>query len=96
MTTEFITRDIDGQRVLFVVPALPDEAPPRLREGLARRRVLYATGRCPCGATFEMPNRATRRAARKTGAVLHGRVTHEDDCPATDDACLDEIARWAP
>jgi hypothetical protein len=93
VTTEFITREIDAQRVLFVVPALPDDAPPRLREGLARRRVFYATGRCPCGATFEMPNRATRRAARKTGAVIHSRVLHKQDCPASDDACLAEIAR---
>jgi len=77
---------VDGQRVMFVLPALYDDDDPRVREGIARRRITGLTGECPCGARRVWPNRADRRAAVKDGRVLHIEVVHAEDCPATDDA----------
>ena len=72
-------------RVAYVLPVVPEAAPAEAREGLARRRVVAHTGRCPCGARMVLPNRAERRAARRHRTVGHVRVEHEPDCPARDD-----------
>lgn len=70
----------DGVRagVVSVVP--PEDAPPAVREGFARRAMVNGGGVCPCGARMVIPNRAERRRGRTTRAV----TVHEDDCPATE------------
>lgn len=71
----------NGERVLYVQPDIPDNAPADMKEGLARRRIVNTGGVCPCGARFVAPNRAERRRAK--GRVIHIEVEHEPDCPAT-------------
>jgi hypothetical protein len=71
-------------KVMFVVPsAPPDDAPPTVKEGITRRRVLAVTGACPCGAGYGRPN--------GVGAVP---ITHEHDCPASDALLLAAIDEW--
>jgi hypothetical protein len=36
------------------------------------------TGKCPCGATLQVPDKL------KVGAVVIVAVEHEDDCPAVE------------
>lgn len=71
-----------GERIAAVLQVIPDAAPPAVREGLARRRIVSTTGRCPCGGRLTLPNRAERRRARKQGRVIHADVEHELECPA--------------
>lgn len=80
----------DGTRVGVIEQDIPDDAPPTVREGLARR-ALAADGRCPCGAEFVLPNRAERRAAVRARRLLRVEVQHEPDCPAIAPA----VAAWA-
>ena len=77
--------NVDGQAVLYVGPGVPEDAPSLIAEGIVRRRLLVTTGACPCGAVFIPPNRAARRAAHHSGAVLHCTVRHDHDCPAASD-----------
>jgi hypothetical protein len=77
------------RRVAVLTTEIPDDAPPALREGLARRRLVATTGRCPCGAVLELPDLVP-------GAVLTAAVAHEPDCPATDDAIAQAVAGWLP
>jgi hypothetical protein len=79
-----------GEQVLYVTPTIPDDAPPRIREGIARRRIVSRTGQCPCGARIRFPNRAERRAAAKAGLPATATVEHEPDCPAGE-----EVYQWA-
>lgn len=67
------------KRVLYIGPELSEDLPPRAREGIARRRLVATTGRCPCGAQLEVPDGALR-----PGAVAVVAVEHEADCPAVD------------
>ena len=84
----------DGDTVAFVLPTVPDDAPEEIREGIARRRIVAVTGECPCGAVLILPNRAERRAAKRTGQPTHLRCEHEDDCPAVDHVLLAAIEEW--
>lgn len=98
LLSDLIIRDIGGVRTAIVVPAIPDDAPPEVREGIARRRILYVTGECPCGARLRL-DRATRRAAARSrkagrpGMVTHQRVEHEDGCPAVDETLTAAMRR---
>lgn len=88
---DFTMLEVPGVgRVALVLPVVPEDAPPEVREGIARRRIVMTTGRCPCGARRTLPNRAQRRAMRRdkrTGpAVRHVDVEHEPECPATSEA----------
>ena len=74
---------MQGEAVAVIDVEIPDDAPQLIREGLARRATVNAGGTCPCGARFVMPNRATRRKARRTGEVIAVTVAHEPDCPAS-------------
>lgn len=68
-------------RVALVVPAMPPStAPGRLREAVARRRIVLISGRCPCGATLDLPDIDPDRPA-----VIAATIEHEADCPAGDD-----------
>lgn len=62
---------------LYLGPQIPDDASPLLKERIARRRLVAVTGRCPCGATLELP------ADLRPGFRVV-RVEHEDGCPAVD------------
>lgn len=76
--------EINGEKVLFVSPAIPDGASPALKNALATRRIANVTGQCPdCNVTAVLPNRARRRAAARTGIALHVAFEHEAWC-----ACL--------
>lgn len=82
--------DVPGVgRVGVIAPVVREDDDLRLREGVARLRLLLLDGRCPCGARLTMPNRETRRAMRKDkrgrGGLWETRVQHEDDCPAGDE-----------
>ena len=71
-----------GQRVVFVLPVIPEDAPYRVREGIARRRITALTGTCPCGAS----------------AALDGDVMgtkHERRCIALTATLSKAIRRWA-
>jgi hypothetical protein len=72
-------------RVLAVLPMIPDDAPYRVREGIARRRLTVVTGQCPCGARIDY--------TQTRGGVV--RVEHERRCPADDDRLTKAIRRWA-
>lgn len=86
MSEQFAVRRtmIDGEPALVIGPTVPDGAPDRLKEGLARRQVVNNGGTCPCGARATLPNREQRRKAAKTGEPLIVNVVHEPDCPAGD------------
>ncbi|WP_158228124.1 hypothetical protein [Pseudonocardia sp. MH-G8] len=82
MSADLIETTVDGEWAALVAAEIPDGAPAAVREGIARRRLVVTQGECPCGAVFRPPPRAERRAAARTGRVLHVRVEHSDDCPA--------------
>ena len=68
-------RHFKAMRRLVISDEIPEDAPARVKEGLARRRIVAMTGRCPCGAT--VPDVALERG-KLTVAV----VRHEAGCPA--------------
>lgn len=78
--------EMDGVRVAAVLPVVPEDADPEVREAIARRRVVMLEGRCPCGAVRQLPNRAMRRAAKRKGTVprMNATIVHETDCVASD------------
>jgi hypothetical protein len=65
-------------RRLVVSRDIPDSASHREKEGAARRLLVAMTGKCPCGATLQVPDKL------KVGAVVIVAVEHEDDCPAVE------------
>lgn len=70
---------------MFVIPALPDGAPPEVLNALDRRRRATLTGRCDCGA-----RRRLDHLSPTPRAVIH----HADTCPAADPALADLLAAW--
>jgi hypothetical protein len=78
----------NGGRALAVLPTIPEDAPYRVREGIARRRITATTGRCPCGATVDY------NAARAGGYAV-AEVRHSSLCPADTARLCREIRRWA-
>lgn len=50
--TELVTMAVEDDRPaeLLVAVPIPDGAPHRVREGLARRRLIATGQQCPCGA----------------------------------------------
>ena len=95
--TELILRNIPGVgSVVFVVPVIPDDAPALVREGLARRKILYASDVCPCGAVMELPARRTSRkptaGEAKPATVRRLRIEHGNDCPARDEVLAPAVA----
>ena len=81
--------DIPGVgRVTMVLPVVPEDGSPALREGIARRRLVMLDGTCPCGAKRTLPNWATRRAmarsTRRGPDTWSVDIPHAEDCPASD------------
>jgi hypothetical protein len=95
LTNELIVRDLDGMKVAYLLPVIPDDAPQQVREGIARRRLAALEDRCPCGGRSPL-NRATRRwLARQRGKVAYLGFAHETSCPAIDDTLVEAIRAWA-
>ncbi len=83
----------DGTLAAYAGPSLREGLPPYVLEGLARRRLVALGQTCPCGARLIVPNRETRRAARRRGqVVMPVEVEHEPDCAAV---CAElQTGRW--
>ncbi|GGM53589.1 hypothetical protein ACFFX1_54815 [Dactylosporangium sucinum] len=100
LATEHVVRDYpNGDRVLFIVPVVPDDAPPAIREGLARRRIATISGTCPCGSSTVQLTRQQRRARQRQAAKRHGNVIrgvfeHAADCPANDLTIFPLLRAW--
>jgi hypothetical protein len=93
---ELIVRDVDGVQVAaYLLPLIPDDAPPLVREGIARRRLAALEDRCPCGGGSPLNRAARRRLARTRGQVAHLNFVHEDGCPAVDADLYDAIRAWS-
>lgn len=69
-------RRFRSMRPLVISAEIPDDAPPRVKEGMMRRRLVAATGRCPCGATIPSDVKLV------PGTVTVARVEHAATCPA--------------
>ncbi len=64
-------------RTLVITPAIPDDASPTLKNGLAIRNVATRSGRCPsCGAVAKIVTPPT------PGGIGEALMEHEHDCPA--------------
>ena len=90
--TEAVIADLPGiGRTCFVIPTIPDGAPDDVREGIARRRLVYLADdhRCPCGAIWVLPNRRQRRQGIAVRAVVH-----TPGCPASDNRLDAALRRW--
>jgi hypothetical protein len=74
----------DGALIVTVMPNVPPS--PELARALAVRVQAATTGRCPCGATVQMPSREARRKATREGRALRVTFHHEHDCAATDES----------
>ncbi len=99
ITSEQVIRDYpDGNRVLYIVPVIPEEAPPEIREGLARRRIATLDGTCPCGSSTirltRQQRRARQRRMEKGGNLIRGVFEHATDCPAADHRIFPLLRAW--
>lgn len=74
-------------RIAAVLPVIPDGAPERVREGIARRRLTVIEGTCPCGAAVDY-------AAACAGDTQVAEAAHARLCPASTDALVVEVRRW--
>jgi hypothetical protein len=95
LTNELIVRDLDGMKVAYLLPVIPDDAPPTIREGIARRRLAALEDRCPCGGRSPLNRAARRRLARQRGQVAYLGFAHETGCPAIDDILVEAIRAWS-
>lgn len=88
-------RELDGQRIGYVLADPPEDGPADVREGVARQNVVAFGGTCPCGARMVLPNRAERRRHARQGQPITVNVEHEDGCPAITTSLLAAaLARW--
>ena len=76
-----------GARVALVLPIIPEAAPCKIREGIARRRIAATTGQCPCGATIDYGD-------HQPGHASLVEVRHEHGCPAVTKTLIKAIRRW--
>lgn len=83
--------EIHGERVAILDCPVPEDAPPEVTEGFARRAIVNSGGVCPCGARFTLPNRAARRRATRLKCALSVTVEHENDCPAISPALVEWV-----
>lgn len=98
--TELVFADLPGGgRAAYVLPVIPEDADPEIREGLARRRVAALTGECPCGADSPELSRQQRRAkaraqAKRTTTLTRAAFEHEPECPAVDTNLVPLLRAW--
>jgi hypothetical protein len=86
---EVVTFNVEGiGTVLAVLPTIPEDAPYKVREGIARRRIAATTGTCPCGATVDY-----LAAITGTGVCI-AEVHHDRLCPADTDKLVKAVRRW--
>lgn len=86
---ELVPFHVEGVgNVLAVLPTIPEDAPYRVREGIARRRLVAVTGHCPCGAHLDLQ-------AAKQGRSELAEVEHAQLCPADTDRLVKAIRRWS-
>lgn len=87
----------------LVVQTVPDDAPPLVREGLARRRVQAVEGVCPCDGRLiwrdEHPESSAwrdRPVEVRDGRLITSEVVavHRDECPAHDRNLVPALAAW--
>lgn len=71
--TETIRTVVNGRPAAVIVPVIPDDAGPVLREGLRRRRIGGQAGWCPCGAR-RLPSRD------EGGGVTWTPIPHKPNC----------------
>jgi hypothetical protein len=90
-----------GRPAVTNLPVIPADAPPRLREGLRRRRVAALRGRCPCGARrTTSPFPPARTYQTQTLGYVAGSPAvdmpfqHRPECPAHDDLLGPALAQW--
>ncbi len=83
---------VNGRPAAVEVPTIPADASPAFREGLRRRRVAAALGRCPCGGRRPAPSAVQDAAAEQGQAWLP--TPHTDSCPAHDAPLAAELAAW--
>ncbi len=74
-------------KTAYLLPVIPDDAPYRVREGIARRRITTLTGQCPCGAVMNVGD-------LQAGAVTNVAVEHEAGCPAITTKLEKAVRRW--
>jgi hypothetical protein len=72
----------------FLLPAVPDEAPEAVREGLTRRNLVAIGERCPCGGG------RTDLGPRGPQHGFSVPTWHASDCPASDPVLLVALWRW--
>ena len=83
---EYVESTFNGERMLTVMDKMPAGASPELAAAYQIRKQANMTGTCPgCGATYTLPNRHARRAARAQGIAISVDMLHEAACPAGDD-----------
>ncbi len=83
----------------LVVQVVPDDAPPLVREGLARRRIQAVEGECPCGGPMVWADQLDEDQLAKVralglldGHTVHG--VHFGDCPGGDKVLVPALAAW--
>ena len=94
---DVFTGSVEGISTAFVVPALPDDAPAVVREGIARRRLATIRGECPCGARRPRLNRELRRRLKRDGSTPETcsvDIEHELDCPAVAHETVAHVRGW--
>jgi len=85
---EFVTFTLpDGRRAVGLLPTIPEDAPFRIREGIARRRITAMTGCCPCGATVDYD-------AARIGRYKVAEAAHAGSCPASTTKLVKACRRW--
>ena len=80
-------KDHPGHAV--VVQSIPDDAPPLIREGLARRRVMTVEGVCPCGGRVVWPE-----ADPEPGTFGRPVQRHLGECPAGPAVFVPAMEAW--
>jgi hypothetical protein len=81
-----------GVPTLMRVPVIAESMPHELREGLARRRIVAAGHKCPCGASFDTAEKLTYRDGSDI-PTMH--IGHDENCPGSDNNAIPMLQRWA-
>jgi hypothetical protein len=90
----FVETTIDGLKALVEIVPPPDGAPPAIVDAFTRRAQANIHGRCACGGSVQLPNRAARRAAQRKHQPAPARFEHEPNCNVTDENIIAAVAAW--